>query len=189
MPGKLSEEVLNELNLYEDEYPQWILRMREMGPFEGYPPGYLKRFKPSEKRLSFYCDDQNLTNEVVKAEIKLDADKIVYYIGFILIDRHSEAERRCNMNVGSDEQWKKWNKVSYANEFERFLKESIKKDKFNESRKRQHPSDNQAQYSSKKEIRKEAKKEKRAAEKKAEKERKQWITYEQEEAKQKLMKN
>uniref|UniRef100_A0AC35EX84 PSP proline-rich domain-containing protein n=1 Tax=Panagrolaimus sp. PS1159 TaxID=55785 RepID=A0AC35EX84_9BILA len=187
VPGKLSEEALNALNLYEDEYPQWILRMREMGPFEGYPPAYLKRFKPSEKRLSFYCDDPNLTNEVVKAEIEFDADKIIYYDGFNLIDRHSEAERRCNMNVRRDEQWKKWNKVSYANEFERFLKESIKKDKFNESRKRHHSSDNQAQYSGKKETRREAKKEKRAAERKAEKERKQWITYKQEEARQKLM--
>uniref|UniRef100_A0A914Z474 PSP proline-rich domain-containing protein n=1 Tax=Panagrolaimus superbus TaxID=310955 RepID=A0A914Z474_9BILA len=186
-PGQLSDEAKKALNLYDEEYPQWIMRMRDMGPFQGYPPGYLKRFKPSDKRLSFFCDDPHLTNETVKAEVEFDPEKIVYYDGFNLIDKRSEAERYCNQNVRKELQWKKWNKHSYPIEFEKFLKTSIIEDKAAESRKRQHGFDNNEQYSSKRDKEKERKREKRAAARKVEKENKKWQNYKLDLAKEKLV--
>jgi hypothetical protein len=144
-PGKLSTAAMEALGLHDDEYPQWIYRMRDEGPIKGYPPAFLKRLQPEEKRLSFICDDPTLTSEVPKVALEFDREKIVYYDGFNIVDASCAAETAANKNVRREFRWPAYTEESYSREMEKYLKNPENSPR----RKRHHENDSQQQQPAK----------------------------------------
>ncbi|CAI5438879.1 unnamed protein product [Caenorhabditis angaria] len=88
--GRLSSKLREALNIGPDDIPEWIYRMRRMGFYKGYPPGYLKKaikIDNSGDLLRFHTTSTNIVqvqrdaSEFRPSPI-VDSTKVIYYMGF-----------------------------------------------------------------------------------------------------------
>jgi hypothetical protein len=58
LPGKISQELRQALGIGDQDLPEWIYRMRAIGPAAGYPPAYRKKCllnSTDEMKISLFC--------------------------------------------------------------------------------------------------------------------------------------
>ncbi|KAE9549070.1 hypothetical protein FO519_007723 [Halicephalobus sp. NKZ332] len=148
-PGRLSRDARLALGLGDDEYPPWIYKMREDGPFGGYPPGWLERLMPKTDTLEFFTDDPALCGEkkVEENSFKIDIEQVVFYEGFNDIDPDADAERVLN------KKFPKYAKDQYTEKLGNYVlrryKERVSEEK-NEKRRKRHFDDEEEYLTPKK---------------------------------------
>ncbi|CAI5446110.1 unnamed protein product [Caenorhabditis angaria] len=77
-PGDISDNLRFALGLNQHDIPEYIYRMRRMGLFKGYPPGYIKKAIINSAPLKFF----EISDKFEKEAPLLDATKIICYMGF-----------------------------------------------------------------------------------------------------------
>ncbi|EPB72283.1 hypothetical protein ANCCEY_08637 [Ancylostoma ceylanicum] len=128
--GRISDDLRNALGIGRNDIPEYIYRMRRMGFINGYPPGYLKKYKAeanmqptillraierddSNEILKFHMVDESASETAETNERPdsppptINADKMIYYCGFNqyyrdLRDKRSIKRMRRKWKKGKD---------------------------------------------------------------------------------------
>ncbi|XP_077556655.1 zinc finger CCHC domain-containing protein 8 homolog isoform X1 [Haemaphysalis longicornis] len=77
-PGKLSEELLDALDVRRNELPCFTYKMRVLG----YPPGWLKDAEVEESGLEIYGLDDKNANDGEDEEVQYDPTRLISFPGF-----------------------------------------------------------------------------------------------------------
>lgn len=88
-PGRLSQNLRKALSLGPDDIPEWVYRMRRLGFYRGYPPGYLRKsLKREFATLKIYSEDHNQEevdnddDEEARPAPTIQSEKVHFYMGF-----------------------------------------------------------------------------------------------------------
>uniref|UniRef100_A0A914BWD2 PSP proline-rich domain-containing protein n=1 Tax=Acrobeloides nanus TaxID=290746 RepID=A0A914BWD2_9BILA len=85
-PGEISDKLRKALDINKFDIPEWILRMRNKGLYDGYPPGYMKA--AMEADTIPFLEGNDSSTEKTRPVLKINPSKLVRYPGFNHFDSH-----------------------------------------------------------------------------------------------------
>ena len=98
LPGKISQELRQALGIGDQDLPEWIYRMRAIGPAAGYPPAYRK--KAAEMNVfKMHLGESTALKRKHGDALTVDPDKIIKYPGFNYDDGHFRDQKHENFKI------------------------------------------------------------------------------------------